>query len=264
MSRVLLAATLVALPVTCGVLVPAATGFAAGTPSLDHLIIADPEHGWTDLPRSETSEFNQEIETELSAKASADQTYTSAVEGWQPPSGSSTSSLVVFLVQVLTGGVGSTPKNLAENFCDGATGMNPGNAPAIVGVPSSAVTSCTGNNLKVTVGTAIDGAYLVIVASAGSSPLTPEGVGQVVKWQRAVLPASTVASGSGSSAPLVIGGIAGGVVILAGVVALVLISRRRRLNDVGQIEASQEHSGSAAATAAHHDEDSLIDTPEQG
>ena len=102
---VIAAAALALLATSAGLLLSTGTAMAAGNASLDKLIIADPESGWTNLSSSETSSLATSIQTELQAKASSGQSFTTAVEGWQSPQGAGVGILVIFLVQASTGTV---------------------------------------------------------------------------------------------------------------------------------------------------------------
>jgi hypothetical protein len=214
------------------------TATAAGNPTLDALIIPNPEPGWTPLSSVETSQFAQEIETELSSKAPGSETYTSAVEGWQSPKGATYSLLAIFVVQVMGGNIDMTASNVASNFCSGATNVQPGTTPTIAHVPDSATATCAGNGLRIAIGAAIKGQILEMVASAGTHPLRVATVKQVVATQLAAIPGTVSTPSSGSSTGGIIGGTVGGVVII-GALLTYLVLRRRRSDPSG--------SGSGAA-----------------
>lgn len=80
-------ATLALLGTSAGLLLSTGAAMAAGNATLDKMIIADPESGWTSLSSSETSSLASSIETELQSKASSGESFSTAVEGWQSPAG---------------------------------------------------------------------------------------------------------------------------------------------------------------------------------
>jgi Protein of unknown function (DUF2510) len=225
---------------------------AAGNPSLDKLILKDPEPGWQSLTASETQQFESEITTELASRSGSGSTYATAVEGWQSPSGADTASLVIFVIQAISGSVGSSASSQATDFCTGATNNTPTSAPAIPNVANSAVTSCSGNGENVTVGSAITGNYLEFIASFGTSPLSPSAIAPVVSDQLSAIesaasssstttststggtgsasagsPSPGAAVASSSSTVPTIAGAAGGVVVVAAIVAFVVMRRRK-------------------------------------
>src|SRR5580704_6485764 len=114
---------------SAGLLLSAAPASAAGNPTLDKLIISDPESGWSDLSSTETSSLDNSIQTELQAKAASGQTFSTAVEGWQSPDGASTALLVIFLVQATSGSLDTNATSIASNFCSGATNTTPASTP---------------------------------------------------------------------------------------------------------------------------------------
>jgi Protein of unknown function (DUF2510) len=199
---------------------------AAGNPQLDHLIIGNPEPGWSSLTAGETAQFAQEIEAELTSKAPSGEEYSSAVEGWQSPEGSSSALLAIFLVQVLGGNVDMTAPSVASNFCSGATSTTPGATPSIKGIPMSSVATCSGGGLKATIGTAIKGNIIEMVASAGSNPLDVSNIESVVAVQFAHVPGSNSPSSSSSPTKTIIWGTIGMVVIIGAAVTFLLLRRR--------------------------------------
>jgi len=219
------AAAVVVLAASVGLLLPG-VAHGAGNPDLDNMIIPNPEPGWTSLSSQELSQLSQEIQTELTSKAPSNETYATAVEGWQAPQGSSHALLAIFLVEAIGGNVDMTASSVASNFCDGATNITPGSAPPIENVPSSAIATCSGNGLKTTIGAAIKGGILTMVASAGSNPLGIKGVGSVVMSQLDVIPGSSTPAGSGSSDDAIIESAIGAVVVVGALIALLLIRRR--------------------------------------
>ncbi|MFZ0665220.1 MAG: DUF2510 domain-containing protein [Acidimicrobiales bacterium] len=226
-GRIAAAAVIALASTSLMVVVSSATATAAGNPTLDALIIPNPEPGWTPLSSVETSQFAQEIETELTSKAPGNETYTSAVEGWQSPRGATYSLLAIFVVQVMGGTVDMTASNVASNFCSGATNVQPGTTPPIAHVPSSATATCAGNGLRTTIGAAIKGQILEMVASAGSHPLGVSTVKQVVITQLAAIPGTVSIGSSSSSTGDIIGGTVGGVVIIGALLSYLVIRRRR-------------------------------------
>jgi hypothetical protein len=233
-SRASAAAGLVLLAVCAGVFSGVLPAQAAGNASLDHLIVTNPEPGWASLSSSELNTFQSDVQNELTGKGST-QTFATAVEGWQSPQGFSTASLVIFLVQALTGSVGGTASDEATGFCNGATGQTPTSAQPISGVSDGATTTCSGEGEDVTVGSGITGNYLTLVASFGSSPLPASTIGPIVSNQVAAVnnsqssgSGSTANSGSASSSSSlpIIAGAGGGAVVVIAVVIFFLLRRR--------------------------------------
>jgi hypothetical protein len=214
---------------------------AAGTSSLDKLILANPEPGWTKLSPTELNTFETDIQNELSTKNNSGQTFQTAVEGWESPSGIATASLVIFLVQAVTGSVGGSASNEATGFCQGATDQTPTPAQPISGLSEGATTSCSGEGEDVVVGTGITGNYLAFVASFGSSPVPASSVGPIVVDQIAAVNnqsssgtsspggsgsnASSATASSSSSVPI-IAGAAGGAVVVVAIVIFFVVRRR--------------------------------------
>ncbi len=211
---------------------------ATGDPTLSALIISDPEAGWSNLSSAETGDFQTQIETEFQRLETANQTFSSAVGGWQSPQGASADSLVVFLVE----SIGSetqdiTAASLASGFCSGATNANSVPTSPIPNVPDSAIATCSDTTQSVTVGTATKGNLLELIASFGTSPLANSAVEQVVGDQLDALPRSAPAgssssSGGGTDTAVIIGDVVGGVVIVAGAVIAFVMVRRRRAQPV--------------------------------
>jgi Protein of unknown function (DUF2510) len=228
---VALAAVFVLLGTTAGLLLDSVPAMAAGNPTLDKLIISDPEAGWSDLSPTETSGLATSIETELESKAIAGQTFSTAVEGWQSPEGASTSILVIFLVQATTGNLDSTATSVASNFCSGATETTPASTPAIPNISSSAVATCSGNSVNASIAVAIKGSILTMVASTGSQVLGVSSLEPVVASQLNALPGSSTSTGStsgSSSSSAIVGGIVLVVLVALIVIATVLLMRRRQ------------------------------------
>ncbi len=235
------AAAALVLAVAGALLVGASAAHAAGDPTLSRLIIPDPEPGWSNLSTTETDDFQTQLQTELQTLQSQNQTFTSAVAGWQSPSGNSSDSLVVFLVEAVGGSTQNiTAANLASGFCSGATNTNSVATPPIPNVPSSAIATCSDTTESVTVGTATKSNLIEMIASFGTSPLAVSNVEQVVGDQLDALPSSTSGtttapapsssggSSGGSNTGIIIGGAGGGgVVVIGGVLAFVLLRRRR-------------------------------------
>jgi hypothetical protein len=228
-----LAAGAVLVAVCAGALLGVLPAQAAGNASLDHLILSDPEPGWTSLSSSELNTFQTDVQNELSSKSST-QTFATAVEGWQSPSGFSTASLVIFLVQALSGSVGGPASAEASGFCSGATDQTPTSPQPIAGMSDGSTTTCSGEGESVTVGAGITGNYLALVASFGSSPLSASTIGPIVSNQ---VTAVSNAEGSGSTAPSgstsssssipIIAGAGGGAVVVIAVVVFFLLRRRQ-------------------------------------
>lgn len=198
---------------------------AAGAPNLDRLITKNPVPGWTSASSVESSELSQNIETEFAAD-SPTETFSAAADAWQSPQGSAKATLAIFVVEAIGGQPSWTAKGVALNFCDGVTGQNPPSAPAVAGIASSAVTSCAGDGLKATVGTATSDDLLVIVASTGTGPLARPRVAALTTKEFDALPQSTVDGGGGLSDTALAVGTAAILVAIAAVVALVTMTRR--------------------------------------
>jgi hypothetical protein len=243
-----LAAGVVLLAVCAGTLLGVLPAQAAGNASLDHLILSDPEPGWTSLSSSELNTFQTDVQNELSSKSST-QTFATAVEGWQSPSGFSTASLVIFLVQALSGSIGGPASAEASGFCSGATDQTPTSPQPISGMSDGSTTTCSGEGESVTVGAGITGNYLALVASFGSSPVSAATIGPIVSNQ---VTAVSNAEGTGSTAPSgstssssslpIIAGAGGGAVVVIAVVVFFLLRRRQ-----GQIAGAAPGQGSATA-----------------
>jgi hypothetical protein len=223
------------LGTSAGLLLSASPASAAGNPTLDKLIISDPESGWSDLSSTETSSLDNSIQTELQAKAASGQTFSTAVEGWQSPDGASTALLVIFLVQATSGSLDTNATSIASNFCSGATDTTPASTPQIPNISSSAIATCAGGGVNATIGTAIKGSTLTMVASTGSQVLGVSDIEPVVESQLNALPGSGGSGGSGSSTSgsssstgAIVGGIVGVVVVAGIVIAIVMIMRRRQ------------------------------------
>ena len=221
-------------------LLGATPAHAAGDPTLNSLIIADPEPGWTNLSTTETNSMQNQIQTEFQRLQTADETFSTAVDGWQSPQGASSDSLVVFLVESVGASTSNmSPGSLVSGFCSGATNVNNVPTSPIPNVPSSAIATCSDTTESVTVGGATKGNLIELISSFGTSPLGESAVEQVVGDQLDALPASTSSgtkpsgattsgSGGGSNTAIIIGGAGGGVVVvLGGVLAFVLLRKRR-------------------------------------
>lgn len=240
-ARTCAAVALVVAAAAFGLLVSVLPAQAAGTSSLDKLILANPEPGWTKLSPTELNTFETDIQNELSTKNNSSQTFQTAVEGWESPSGIATASLVIFLVQAVTGSVGGPASDEATGFCQGATDQTPTAAQPISGLSEGATTTCSGEGENVVVGTGITGNYLAFVASFGSSPVPASSVGPIVVNQIAAVnnqsssgsssPGGSNSKGtsgttsSSSSVPIIAGAGGGAVVVVAIVIFFVL--RRR-------------------------------------
>lgn len=201
---------------------------AAGNPTLNALIIPDPEAGWVNLSSVETNQFAQEIETEFTSRAPSDNNYTSAADGWQSPKGADNALLAIFLVQAIGGNISMSPSSVASNFCSGATNESPGSAPPIPHVPQSAVVDCAGNGIKAVFGTAIRGSILEVVASVGSHPLSAANIKNVVALQLTAIPQSTTSSAPGGSNTVSIVVIVVAIVIVGAIAGYLVFVRRRR------------------------------------
>jgi hypothetical protein len=222
-------ATLALLGTSAGLLLSTATAMAAGNATLDKMIIADPESGWTSLSSTETSSLASSIETELQSKASSGESFSTAVEGWQSPSGAGVGLLVIFLVQANNGSINGSAGSIASNFCNGATNTTPASTPQIPNIDSSAIATCTGGGTNATIGTAIKGSILTMVASTGTQVLGVSDVEPVVSSQLNALPGGSTgsASSSSSSTATIIGGVVI-VVVVAGIIVGVILMRRRQ------------------------------------
>lgn len=147
------------------------------------------------------------------------------------PSGADVGLLVIFLVQANNGSINGSAGSIASNFCNGATNTTPGSTPQIPNIDSSAVATCSGGGTNATIGTAIKGSILTMVASTGSQVLGVSDVEPVVSSQLNALPGgsstgATTASSSSSTAAI-IGGVVG-VVVIAGIIVGVILMRRRQ------------------------------------
>ena len=213
---------------SCGLLAMAVPAQAAGNPALDKQIISNPESGWPTLSSSELNGFANDIESELESKATGNETFTTAVQGWQSPSGSDTAVLAIFLIQISNSTGSISPSSVDSNFCTGATNTTPASTPSISGVPDSAIATCSGTSGSASVGTAVKGNIVTLVASAGSSPLSASDVDGVVADQINSLGGSSSSGSGGSSLGLILGVVIGVVVVAAAVAFFLLQSRRRR------------------------------------
>ncbi len=225
--------------VTAAVILLAASGLtiiratpasAVGDPTLSKLIIADPEPGWSNLPTTETANFETQLQTEFQHLESQNQTFSTAVGGWQSSQGASEDSLAVFLVESIGGPPQSIPATrLAFDFCTGATNVNSVSTPPIPNVPNSAIATCSDTTEKVTVGTATKGNFIELIASFGLSPLTDAAVERVVGDQLVALPGSTTSTSpvGGIGTANIVGAAISIVVVVGGAVAFVLLRRRR-------------------------------------
>jgi hypothetical protein len=236
LSAVAARAVAVLVAMSAALLIGAAPAHAVGDPNLSKLIISDPEPGWSDLPSTETNNLQTQLQTEFQRLESQNQTYSTAVAGWQSPQGTSSDSLVVFIVESIGGSRQSLPAaSVTSGFCSGATNTNSVPTPPIPNVPDSAIATCSDTTQKVTVGTATKGNLIELIASFGSSPLGEPAVEQVVGDQLDALPGSTSSSstpsssgGGGSDAAIIIGGAGGGgVIVVGGVIAFILLRRKR-------------------------------------
>jgi hypothetical protein len=226
------AAALALLGTSAGLLLSTVPAMAAGNPTLDKLIISDPESGWSNLSAAEKTSLASSIQTELQAKASSGQTFSTAVEGWQSPQGGDAGLLVIFLVQATSGSLDTSATSIASNFCNGATNTTPASTPQIPNISSSAIATCTGNGVNATIGAAVKGSILTMVASTGSQVLGVSDIEPVVASQLNALPGSgstpgTTSSSSSSSTAAIIGGVVG-VVVVAGIVIGIIMMRRKQ------------------------------------
>jgi hypothetical protein len=198
---------------------------ASGDPTLNRLIISNPEPGWIHAPSQEVSAL-QSIH-KLTSSPGAGANAAGAVRAWRPPDGGG--ALGIELLNFPSGIPGLSAFS-ARNTCVHSHGSSV-SVLAITGVPNSTAATClipssSGNAMaRASVAEAAKGNYVMLVfaelPSSSPTAISTSNLAAILKEQYEALP-----GGSGSTSTILV--VLGLVVVLVAGVGLFLVWRNSR------------------------------------
>ncbi len=226
-------AALAAVVMAMTVVVAAGPAGAAGSPSLDRSIIADPIPGWLPVSAGAMNNTVDSIQrVEQAAIGSTGLTIDTAAEGWYDPS-TTTSNVLVILVRASGSGplVADEMRGAAGagavSFCAGATSSSPKSDVAVPAIPGSHEVMCgtspNGSSLSAVTWTKAN-----ILALVTNDSLAPARLVSIAQQEYRAMPAaeSSSAAKSTSSTAVIVGSVVA-VVVLGLFLGIALAMRRR-------------------------------------